>query len=81
MISQNQPHDLVVANTGLKRWVGARKGADAMTVNQKLDFAWRTENGGNLGKATSKTHLLFSKSAGVAPPPLLRLRDILRVYL
>ena len=36
-----------------------------MTVNQELDFAWRAENGRNLGRAIPQPISFSQKSAGV----------------
>ena len=62
MSSQNQLHDVVGVNTWLKRWAEGRKGEDGMKVNQELDLDRRAENGRNLGRAISQTHLLFLKN-------------------
>jgi len=59
--NHNLPHDVVGANTFLKRWAEDRKGEDAMKVTQELDLDERAENGRNLDRAIPQTHLLFSK--------------------
>ena len=66
--SQTQPHDVVWANTWLKRWAEGRKGEDDMTVNQELDLDGRAENGRNLGRSIPQTHLLFSKISQYRSP-------------
>jgi hypothetical protein len=56
----------------LKRWAEGRKGEDTMTVNQELDLAGRAENGRNLGRAISQTHLPFKISRCRSPDTLGR---------
>ena len=63
--SQNQSHDVVGANTWLKRWAEGRKGEDAMTVHQELDLAGRVGNGGNLGRAPTTNPSPFLKNQPV----------------
>jgi len=36
-----QPHDVVGANTWLKRWAEGRKGEDGMKVNSRAGEFWR----------------------------------------
>jgi len=66
--SHTQPHDVVGANTWLKRWAGGRKGEDVMKVNQELDLGGRAENDRDLGRAIPQTHLLFSKISEYRSP-------------
>jgi len=63
--SQDQPHDVVEATGWLKMRAGIGKGADAMTMNRRLDHAGRSENRGNLGRAIPWTNLFFQKSGRV----------------
>jgi hypothetical protein len=63
--SQNQPHDVVEANTWVKRRAEGRKGADALRVNRGLDLAGIAENRGNPGRAILWTDLFFQESGGI----------------
>jgi hypothetical protein len=59
--AKSKPHDVVWANTWLKRWIEIRKCKDVMTVNRGMDLAGRAENGGNLGSGIPQTNLIFSR--------------------
>jgi len=80
-INLTQPHDVVGANTWLKRWAEGRKGEDGMTVNQELDLDGRAENGRNLGRAIEIWGGLSHKPISFSQKSASRGLRILGVYI